>query len=92
VDDWYSSSPLKDAHFISVFNQSELPAGSICCGFCASGLPFGLQISGRRFDDLGVLQMTKFSIRPGGNGPSLAHDLTLQNKTQFCVLSIPNWR
>lgn len=52
--------PLKDAHFTSVFNQSEQPAASICCGFSASGLPIGLQISGRRFDDLGVLQMAKF--------------------------------
>jgi aspartyl-tRNA(Asn)/glutamyl-tRNA(Gln) amidotransferase subunit A len=52
--------PLKDAHFTSVFNQSEQPAASICCGFSASGLPIGLQIAGRRFDDLGVLQMAKF--------------------------------
>jgi aspartyl-tRNA(Asn)/glutamyl-tRNA(Gln) amidotransferase subunit A len=52
--------PLKDAHFTSVFNQSEQPAASISCGFSASGLPIGLQISGRRFDDLGVLQMAKF--------------------------------
>jgi len=52
--------PLKDAHFTSVFNQSEQPAASICCGFSSSGLPIGLQIAGRRFDDLGVLQMAKF--------------------------------
>jgi Asp-tRNA(Asn)/Glu-tRNA(Gln) amidotransferase A subunit family amidase len=26
------------------------------CGFTARGLPVGLQIVGRRFDDLGVLQ------------------------------------
>jgi aspartyl-tRNA(Asn)/glutamyl-tRNA(Gln) amidotransferase subunit A len=52
--------PLKDAHFTSVFNQSEQPAASICCGFSTSGLPIGLQIAGRRFDDLGVLQMAKF--------------------------------
>lgn len=53
-------SPLKDAHFTSVFNHSEQPAASICCGFSASGLPIGLQIAGRRFDDLGVLQMARF--------------------------------
>lgn len=58
-------SPLKDSHFTSVFNHSEQPAASICCGFSASGLPIGLQIAGRRFDDLGVLQMARFyeSIR-----------------------------
>ncbi len=61
--------PLQDAHFTSVFNQSEQPAASICCGFSASGLPIGLQIAGRRFDDLGVLQMAKFfeSTRMGAD-------------------------
>ena len=31
-----------------------------------SGLPIGLQIAGRRFDDLGVLQMARFyeTVRP----------------------------
>lgn len=53
-------SPLKDAHFTSVFNHSEQPAASINCGFSAAGLPIGLQIAGRRFDDLGVLQMARF--------------------------------
>jgi aspartyl-tRNA(Asn)/glutamyl-tRNA(Gln) amidotransferase subunit A len=28
------------------------------CGFTRDGLPVGLQIAGRRFDDLGVLQMS----------------------------------
>jgi hypothetical protein len=28
------------------------------CGFTREGLPVGLQIVGRRFDDLGVLQMS----------------------------------
>jgi aspartyl-tRNA(Asn)/glutamyl-tRNA(Gln) amidotransferase subunit A len=32
------------------------PAASLPCGFTAEGLPVGLQIVGRRFDDLGVLQ------------------------------------
>ena len=53
-------NPLKDSHFTSVFNQSEQPAASINCGYAASGLPIGLQIAGRRFDDLGVLQMAAF--------------------------------
>ena len=34
------------------------PAASIPCGFTKDGLPVGLQIVGRRFDDLGVLQMS----------------------------------
>jgi len=39
---------------------------SINCGHAKNGLPIGLQIAGRRFDDLGVLQMARFyeSVRP----------------------------
>ncbi|PIF77553.1 aspartyl-tRNA(Asn)/glutamyl-tRNA(Gln) amidotransferase subunit A [Variovorax sp. 54] len=61
-----SENPLKDSHFTSVFNQSEQPAASINCGHAKNGLPIGLQIAGRRFDDLGVLQMARFyeSVRP----------------------------
>ena len=33
----------------------EQPAASINCGYTDEGLPIGLQIVGRRFDDLGVL-------------------------------------
>jgi aspartyl-tRNA(Asn)/glutamyl-tRNA(Gln) amidotransferase subunit A len=61
-----ADTPLKDSHFTSVFNQSEQPAASINCGWSKSGLPIGLQIAGRRFDDLGVLQMAAFyeGVRP----------------------------
>ncbi len=44
------------AEFSYPFNMSWNPAASIPCGFNAEGLPVGLQIVGRRFDDLGVLQ------------------------------------
>ena len=37
--------------------MSEQPAASINCGCTAAGLPIGLQIVGRRHDDLGVLRM-----------------------------------
>jgi len=50
----------RDSHFTVPFNQSGQPAASIHCGHSASGLPIGLQIVGRRFDDLGVLQMAHF--------------------------------
>jgi len=61
-----SENLLKDSHFTSVFNQSEQPAASINCGHAKNGLPIGLQIAGRRFDDLGVLQMARFyeSVHP----------------------------
>jgi aspartyl-tRNA(Asn)/glutamyl-tRNA(Gln) amidotransferase subunit A len=38
------------------FNMSEQPALSINCGYSPSGLPIGLQIVGRRFEDVGVLR------------------------------------
>jgi aspartyl-tRNA(Asn)/glutamyl-tRNA(Gln) amidotransferase subunit A len=46
------------AEFSYPFNMSQNPAASIPCGFTAEGLPVGLQIVGRRCDDLGVLQMS----------------------------------
>ncbi len=45
--------------FCFPFNLSEQPAVSICCGFTSSGLPVGLQIIGRRFDDAGVLRAAR---------------------------------
>jgi aspartyl-tRNA(Asn)/glutamyl-tRNA(Gln) amidotransferase subunit A len=44
------------AEFSYPFNMSWNPAASVPCGFTAQGLPVGLQIVGKRFDDLGVLQ------------------------------------
>ena len=44
------------AEFSYPFNMSWNPAASVPCGFTAEGLPVGLQIVGRRFDDLSVLQ------------------------------------
>jgi aspartyl-tRNA(Asn)/glutamyl-tRNA(Gln) amidotransferase subunit A len=44
------------AEFSYPFNMSWNPAASVPCGFTGAGLPVGLQIVGKRFDDLGVLQ------------------------------------
>jgi len=44
------------AEFSYPFNWSGSPAASLPCGFTPAGLPVGLQVVGRRFDDLGVLQ------------------------------------
>jgi len=44
------------AEFSYPFNWSGNPAASVPAGFTPDGLPVGLQIVGRRFDDLGVLQ------------------------------------
>jgi aspartyl-tRNA(Asn)/glutamyl-tRNA(Gln) amidotransferase subunit A len=43
--------------FCFPFNMSEQPAASINGGFSREGLPIGLQIVGRRFDDHGVLRV-----------------------------------
>ena len=37
------------------FNLTQQPAASVPCGFTRAGLPVGLQIAGRMFDDGGVL-------------------------------------
>lgn len=44
------------AEFSYPFDFSWNPAASVPCGFTIDGLPVGLQIVGRRFDDAGVLQ------------------------------------
>jgi aspartyl-tRNA(Asn)/glutamyl-tRNA(Gln) amidotransferase subunit A len=41
--------------FTVAYNMSEQPAATVNCGHDRDGLPIGLQIVGRRFDDLGVL-------------------------------------
>ena len=41
------------------FNMTGLPAASIPCGWTSEGLPIGMQIIGKRFDDLTVLQVSK---------------------------------
>jgi len=51
--------PLEHISFTVPFNMSEQPAASINCGYTAAGLPIGLQIAGQRFDDLGVLQVSR---------------------------------
>ena len=50
---------LEHIGFTVPFNMSEQPAASINCGYTQSGLPIGLQIAGRRFDDLGVLKASR---------------------------------
>ena len=62
------------AEFSYPFNMSWNPAASVPCGFTADGLPVGLQIVGKRFDDLGVLQASAAfeAIQPwAGKRPSL---------------------
>ena len=53
------ADPFAHIGFTVALNMSEQPAASINCGFDDEGLPIGLQIIGRRFDDLGVLSLAR---------------------------------
>ena len=60
--------------FTYPFNLTQQPAASVPCGFTQAGLPAGLQVVGRMFDDRTVLKVcaayeaqTKFyKMRPKG--------------------------
>jgi Asp-tRNA(Asn)/Glu-tRNA(Gln) amidotransferase A subunit family amidase len=51
--------PLAHTLFTAMFNQTCQPASTICMAFDTRQLPIGVQVIGHRFDDLGVLQVTK---------------------------------
>ncbi len=50
--------PIAHIAYAGLYNQTGQPASSICCGFAENGLPIGLQIIGKRYDGLGVLQLS----------------------------------
>ena len=49
-------STARGKSFTSPFNVTGLPAISVPCGFTESGLPIGMQIAGKPFDEPGVIQ------------------------------------
>lgn len=51
--------PFEHIAFTLPFNMSEQPAISVDCGRTSGGAPIGLQIAGRRHDDLGVLRLAR---------------------------------
>jgi aspartyl-tRNA(Asn)/glutamyl-tRNA(Gln) amidotransferase subunit A len=62
--------PFEHICYTVPWNMSENPAASINGGFSSSGFPIGVQIVGRRFDDLGVLAMAKaFETMRGAQRP-----------------------
>jgi aspartyl-tRNA(Asn)/glutamyl-tRNA(Gln) amidotransferase subunit A len=52
--------PLEHISFTMPYNMSEQPAASTNCAYTREGKPIGLQIAGRRFDDLGVLRLARW--------------------------------
>ena len=50
---------LEHIAFTLPANMSEQPAVSVNAGYASNGLPIGLQIMGRRFDDVGVLRLAR---------------------------------
>ena len=60
------ASPTDDPHhalehiaFTVAWNMSEHPAASVNWGYSQDGLPIGVQVIGQRFDDLGVLRLSR---------------------------------
>jgi aspartyl-tRNA(Asn)/glutamyl-tRNA(Gln) amidotransferase subunit A len=51
--------PFEHIGYTVPWNMSENPAVSINGGYDSKGFPIGVQIVGRRFDDVGVLGMAK---------------------------------
>lgn len=49
--------------FTAPYNLSGQPAGTVNCGFTVDGRPIGLQVAGRRFDDVGVLRLLRWYER-----------------------------
>jgi aspartyl-tRNA(Asn)/glutamyl-tRNA(Gln) amidotransferase subunit A len=64
-------NPFAHIGFTVAFNMSGQPAVSINCGYDKAGLPIGLQIVGRRFDDVGVLSVAQAfeTLRAGESRP-----------------------
>jgi aspartyl-tRNA(Asn)/glutamyl-tRNA(Gln) amidotransferase subunit A len=62
--------PFEHIGYTVAWNMSEQPALSINGGYDAAGFPIGVQIVGRRFDDIGVLRMAKaFETLRGAQKP-----------------------
>jgi aspartyl-tRNA(Asn)/glutamyl-tRNA(Gln) amidotransferase subunit A len=52
--------------FTVAYNMSEQPAASINWGYSRDGLPIGIHLVGKRFDDIGVLRLSRLveTLRP----------------------------
>lgn len=50
------TTTVRGRSFTAPFNVTGLPAISVPCGFTEDGLPIGMQIAGKPFDEPGVIQ------------------------------------
>jgi aspartyl-tRNA(Asn)/glutamyl-tRNA(Gln) amidotransferase subunit A len=57
IQGYAGSSTLTQPSFTGPFNVSGLPAVSVPCGMSDDGLPLGLQIAGKPFDEATVLRV-----------------------------------
>ena len=56
LEDFTPGKSLYGPSFMAPFNQTGMPAISFPCGFSKNGLPVGMQIAGRVFDDATVFR------------------------------------
>jgi aspartyl-tRNA(Asn)/glutamyl-tRNA(Gln) amidotransferase subunit A len=64
------AKPFEHICYTVPWNMAENPAASINGGYDRNGFPIGVQIIGRRFDDIGVLRMAKaFEAMRGAQKP-----------------------
>jgi aspartyl-tRNA(Asn)/glutamyl-tRNA(Gln) amidotransferase subunit A len=60
--------PAALTRYTRVFNLTGLPSLSVCCGFSGDGLPIGLQIAARPFDETTALRIGHVYQRQTRNG------------------------
>ncbi len=80
---WRTEQFWQRASFTTPFNVSGGPALSLCMGFSPAGLPLGMQIAGRPFDEATVLRIghayeqatpwrsRRPALKPGAIAPAL---------------------
>lgn len=57
IDGCVEPVPAALTRFTRIYNLTGMPALSICCGYSSRGLPIGLQIAARPFDEAMVLRV-----------------------------------
>jgi aspartyl-tRNA(Asn)/glutamyl-tRNA(Gln) amidotransferase subunit A len=57
VAGWDPAVMLANPSFTSIWNLTGFPALSVNCGFTEAGLPIGMQIVGRPFDEPTVFKV-----------------------------------